>query len=72
MLLPVCSLLLDCAGMGWDLEALPAQETCEPAKYGGASSAVILISAVIEELQYLLPHTLLLLGRLVDLHTACY
>ena len=23
--------------MGWDLEALPAQETCEPAKYGGTS-----------------------------------
>ena len=35
--LPVCSLILDCAGMGWDLEALPAQETCEPAKYGGGS-----------------------------------
>ena len=36
MPLPVFSLISVCAGMNWDLEAMPGQETCEPAKYGGA------------------------------------
>ena len=53
--------------MGWDLEAMPAQETCEPAKYGGVSC-----SCRFTKLPSVLPHTWLLLGRTASLHTAYY
>ena len=35
LLLSIYSLIVNCTGMNWELEALPAQETCEPAQYGG-------------------------------------
>ena len=35
LLLSIYSLIVNRTGMNWELEALPAQETCEPAQYGG-------------------------------------
>ena len=59
-------MILHRAGMSWDLEAMPAQETCEPAKYGGA-----VCRCHPTELPSVLPHTCFLHGMVAGLHTVC-